>query len=89
MITGRCDGCPIICSRIDGNIDIVEHAVTGLLFEVKNEEALFQQMQYALDNPAVLQQFAKTLRHHIEQHFDQPVLHSLLRKKYLELLAAQ
>ncbi|HQV62328.1 MAG TPA: glycosyltransferase family 4 protein [Chitinophagaceae bacterium] len=82
-------GCPIICSRIDGNIDIVEHAVTGLLFEVKNEEELFQQLQYALDNPAVLQQYAKTLRLHIEHHFDQPVLHSLLRKKYLELLAAQ
>ena len=81
--------CPIICSRIDGNIDIVEHASTGLLFEVKNEEELFQQMQYALDNPLVLQQYAKTLRHHIEQHFDQPQVHSLLRKKYLELLAAQ
>ena len=62
---------------------------TGLIFEVKNEEELFQQMQYALDNPLVLQQYAKTLRHHIEQHFDQPQVHSLLRKKYLELLAAQ
>ena len=81
--------CPIICSRIDGNIDIVEHSSTGLIFEVKNEEELFQQMQYALDNPLVLQQYAKTLRHHIEQHFDQPQVHSLLRKKYLELLAAQ
>lgn len=81
--------CPIICSRIDGNIDIVEHSSTGLIFEVKNEEELFQQMQYALNNPLVLQQYAKTLHQHIEQHFDQPQVHSLLRKKYLELLAAQ
>lgn len=82
-------GCPVICSRIDGNVDIVEHSSTGLIFEVKNEEELFQQMQYALDNPLVLQQYAKTLRHHIEQHFDQPKVHSLLREKYMELLAAQ
>jgi len=81
--------CPIICSRIDGNIDIVEHSSTGLIFEVKNEEELFQQMQYALNNPLVLQQYAKTLHQHIEQHFDQPQVHSMLRKKYLELLAAQ
>lgn len=81
--------CPVICSRIDGNVDIVEHLSTGLIFEVKNEEELFQQMQYALNNPLVLQQYAKTLHQHIEQHFDQPQVHSLLRKKYLELLAAQ
>ncbi len=81
--------CPIICSRIDGNIDIVTHQQTGLIFEVKNEEELFIQMDYALKNPALLQQYATVLRHNIEQHFDQPIVHSLLRKKYLELLAAQ
>lgn len=81
--------CPIICSRIDGNIDIVEHHKTGLIFEVKNEEEIFQLMQEALNNPALLQQYALTLRHTIEQHFDQPIVHALLRKRYLELLAAQ
>jgi len=81
--------CPIICSRIEGNIDIVEHQKTGLIFEVKNEEELFGQMEYALKNPALLQQYAKVLRKNIEQHFDQPIVHSLLRNIYLELLAAQ
>ena len=79
--------CPIICSRIEGNIDIVEHEKTGLIFEVKNEEELFQRMLYALENPAVLKHYTKTLRHNIEQHFDQRVFHSLLRDKYLSLLA--
>jgi glycosyltransferase involved in cell wall biosynthesis len=81
--------CPIICSRIDGNIDIVAHQQTGLIFEVKNEEELFLQMDYALKNPTLLQQYATVLHHNIEQHFDQPIVHSLLCKKYLELLAAQ
>jgi len=81
--------CPIICSRIEGNIDIVEHEKTGLIFEVKNEEELFLRMKYALENSTVLQQYARVLCHNIEQHFDQPIIHNLLRKKYLELLAAQ
>lgn len=81
--------CPVICSRIDGNIDIVTHSKTGLLFEVKNEEALFQQMKYAIENPAIIKQFAVTLRQQIEKYFDQPVVHSLLRKRYLELLEKQ
>lgn len=82
-------GCPIICSRIEGNIDIVEHEKTGLIFEVKNEELLLNQMQYAIKNPSILKKYAQALRQHIEQHFDQPIIHSLLHKKYLELLAAQ
>ncbi len=82
-------GCPIICSRIDGNTDIVEHKKTGLIFEVKKEEELYQLMQFALINPAILQSYAKTLRQQIEHHFDQTVIHSLIHKKYLELLAAQ
>jgi len=82
-------GCPVICSRIDGNIDIVKHQQTGLIFEVKNEDELYSQLKYALDNPAILQQYAITLRRQIEQYFDQPIVHSLLHKKYMELLAAQ
>lgn len=82
-------GCPIICSRIEGNVDVVEHEKTGLIFEVKNEEQLLSQMQYAIKNPAIQVQYAQVLRQHIEQHFDQPIVHSLLRKRYLELLAAQ
>lgn len=81
--------CPILCSRIEGNIDIVEHGKTGLIFEVKNEEALFEQMKYALEHPALMKQYAVTLRQQIEQHFDQPIVHSFLHKKYTELLAGQ
>ncbi|MBK9938158.1 MAG: glycosyltransferase family 4 protein [Chitinophagaceae bacterium] len=82
-------GCPVICSRIDGNIDIVKHQQTGLIFEVKNEDELYSQLKYALENPVILHQYATTLRQQIEQYFDQPIVHSLLHKKYMELLAAQ
>jgi glycosyltransferase involved in cell wall biosynthesis len=80
--------CPVICSRIDGNIDIVEHQQTGLIFEVKDKEDLFSKMDYALSNPAVIKEYTITLRRHIEQHFDQPIVQASLHKRYLELLSA-
>lgn len=80
--------CPIICSRIEGNIDIVEHEKTGLIFKVKDESSLFQSLQYAMGQPSLMQQMAFHQRQRIEQYFDQPILHSFLHKRYLELLSA-
>jgi glycosyltransferase involved in cell wall biosynthesis len=78
--------CPVICSRIEGNVDIVEHEKTGLIFEVKNETELFQMLERALKDPVVPGQYAKSLRSKIEQHYDQPIVHRYLRSKYIELL---
>ena len=82
-------GCPIICSSIDGNTDIVRHRETGLLFEVKNEEALFGQMKSAIHEPAALKGMADQLLLQIQTHYDQRVVQSFLHEKYLQLLAAR
>jgi glycosyltransferase involved in cell wall biosynthesis len=79
--------CPVICSRIDGNVDIAEQKKTGLLFEPRNEEELYQQLEYAFANPNLIKQYARNLRIKVEQYFDQPVVHDQIRRKYLELLA--
>jgi glycosyltransferase involved in cell wall biosynthesis len=78
--------CPVLCSRIDGNTDIVEHGKTGLIFEVKNENSLYTQLKFAINNPAPLRQQATALRSQIEAYFDMPVIHALLHKRYLQLL---
>lgn len=78
--------CPIICSRIEGNVDIVDDAVSGLLFEVKNAEELAGKMEYALAHPALMRQYAAALRSGIEQHFDQPGVHRHLLERYRQLL---
>lgn len=79
--------CPVICSRIEGNIDIVEDEKTGLIFEVKNEDSLYKRLEFALANPSLLEEYAQQLRKRIEQYYDQPILHSLIHQKYLALLA--
>ncbi|RZL99110.1 MAG: glycosyltransferase, partial [Pedobacter sp.] len=79
--------CPIICSRIEGNIDIVEDGVTGLIFPVRDSAALRDTMQKALEDPARLSTYATALRQKIEKHFDQPVVHHQLEEKYIHLLS--
>lgn len=78
--------CPVICSAIEGNIDIVENNKTGLLFEVKNEKELQEKMEWALSNEITLQQYATNLRNKIEQNFNQPMVHQQIFKRYTELL---
>jgi glycosyltransferase involved in cell wall biosynthesis len=79
-------GCPIVCSSIDGSIDIVTHNETGLLFQPRNPEDLLEKLEYALANPHTMKQFAVNLRDKIEKHFSQSYLHTRMKEKYVELL---
>lgn len=82
-------GCPVICSRIEGNIDIVDDGQTGLIFEVQNALSLEEKLRFALANPGQLKEYASKLRKKIEQQFDQRFVHESLKNKYLELLSEQ
>jgi glycosyltransferase involved in cell wall biosynthesis len=78
--------CPIICSRIEGNIDIVDNEQTGLIFDVNNADQLFDKMDRSLADPSQVKAYARALRNKIETHFDQPVLHQTILHKYREIL---
>ena len=78
--------CPVICSRIEGNVDLVEHEKTGLLFEVRNEKELQERMEFALAHPAVMKTYAENLRKKVEDLFDQRVIWQHLHQRYRELL---
>ena len=79
--------CPIVCSIIEGNIDIVDHQQTGLLFTVKNEADLKEKLKFATTNPELMKQYATRLRQKIETNFDQQIVHQAIREKYLQLLS--
>jgi glycosyltransferase involved in cell wall biosynthesis len=80
--------CPVICSRIEGNVDVVEHEKTGLIFPPRDGEALLAELQKALADPALIKRYADNLRERVQACFDQRVVHELIEKKYRELLAA-
>jgi len=79
--------CPVVCSIIEGNIDIVDDKKTGILFKVKNEADLKEKLKFAINNPELVKQYATELRKKIEKNFDQTVVHRAIRNKYLELLS--
>lgn len=79
--------CPVICSRIEGNIDIVDDNETGLIFGMKNETELEQCLRFALTNTTKLQEMAAALHHKVHQYFNQPSVHKAMHDRYLELLA--
>lgn len=52
---------PIVCSRIAGNVDIVTHAQTGLIFNRANEQQMEEQVEYAINHPQEMKAMAQKL----------------------------
>lgn len=78
--------CPIVCSRIEGNIDIVDEGINGVIFTSKDEADLYQKLKQAIDDPVGMKQKAVLLRKKIEENFDRKFVQEQLRKKYDLLL---
>lgn len=81
--------CPIICTKIEGSVDIVTHGETGLIFQPGNAEDLLEKLSYGLAHPDEMKKFAVNLRQKVEEKFSQPYLYECIRKRYLELLSGK
>ena len=79
-------GCPIVCTEIEGSIDIVTHGETGLLFPAGDAAALLATLRLALADPEQMKHYARQLRHKVETYFSQEYLHECIRQRYLEIL---
>jgi glycosyltransferase involved in cell wall biosynthesis len=78
--------CPIVCSRIEGNIDIVDENINGLVFTVRDEEDLRAKLERAIKDPGEMKQMAWRLRKKIEENFDRRYVQQRLKEKYEFLL---
>jgi len=79
--------CPIICSQIEGNIDVVEHLKTGLLFQAGNRDDLFEKMSFALENMQLMKNNASILFEKVHTHFDQKIIQQKLLEEYNVLIS--
>ncbi len=78
--------CPVVCSAIEGSVDIVSDRETGILFRPRDKNDLLEKWEWALAHPAEMKQYAANLRRKIENYFSQEYLHACLKEKYLQLL---
>ncbi|HEX7845509.1 MAG TPA: glycosyltransferase family 4 protein [Chitinophagaceae bacterium] len=81
-------GCPICCSIIEGNVDIVTHNETGLLFKKMDADDLFQKLEWAMQNPGKMKGFAAELEKKVKQYFDRQFVQHALKEEYVGLLNA-
>ena len=77
--------CPVICSDISGNTEIIEHKKTGLVYPVKNVAALREAMEFAFVKRELMQQYAEKLNSAIREKFDRKILHQQILKEYYRL----
>jgi glycosyltransferase involved in cell wall biosynthesis len=78
--------CPIICSHITGNIDIVTHDTTGLIFSKADEKQMRQQIEYAINNSQKMEQMAIALQKIIVENYKRENIWNTILNKYNELL---
>ena len=78
--------CPVVCSRIEGNIDIVDEDINGLIFTAGSERDLYDKLKLAISDPEEMRKKAALLRRKIEENFDRSFVQEKLRQKYAALL---
>jgi glycosyltransferase involved in cell wall biosynthesis len=81
--------CPVICSDIPGNTDIIVHGQTGLLFKTGDVSAIKEAMSQCLKNEEQLGVFRKNLFQNISNQFSQIFVHRKIAEKYRQHLSAQ
>lgn len=79
-------GLPVVCSRINGNIDIVTDQQTGLIFEKENEMELEACLNKAIANPVQMKNMAENLKQQIEKNYRQENIWQNMLEAYNSLL---
>ena len=77
---------PIICSRIEGNIDLITDGETGLLFEKGDREQLKNKIEFAINNKEAMDQMAEKLYHTIQIDYRRENIWQNILKEYQTLL---
>lgn len=78
--------CPVICSDITGNREVITHYQTGLVFPVRNVEALKEAMEFAYVKKETMYGFAEKLYQEVHEKYDRGLMHGLILKNYQRLL---
>lgn len=78
--------CPIICSDIPGNTDLVKHKKTALVFQVGLVSALKEAMEFAFVKRADMQGYADNLYQRVINKFERKSIQKEIFNAYNRLL---
>ena len=77
---------PVICSRIEGNVDLIIPDSTGLLFDRGSEQQMKEAIEKALSGPQTMKTMAKRLRELICSDYQQENTWQNMLEAYKSLL---
>ncbi|EON77133.1 Alpha-1,3-N-acetylgalactosamine transferase PglA [Lunatimonas lonarensis] len=77
--------CPIICSDIPGNLEVVTHKKTGLVYPVRNVQALKEAMEFAYVKRLEMLAFAENLNREVTEKYDRKLFQQQLLQEYYRL----
>lgn len=77
---------PVVASRITGNIDIIEHEKNGLLHIKGNSKSLHATLNFALNNPEILNTFAIRLKSLVLKSYNRKFVQREIFNKYISLI---
>lgn len=78
--------CPVICSDIPGNAEVITHLKTGLVYPGQDVGALQEAIEYAYVKREVMHGFAGKLSAEVQERYDRASIHPLILENYTRLL---
>lgn len=60
-------GCPIVCSKIRGNVDLVENEKGGYLFVPADYQTLYLQLKNVIEDKSLYEEFGDYNKKNIEK----------------------
>ncbi|SFB60003.1 glycosyltransferase family 4 protein [Algoriphagus aquimarinus] len=70
LVEAMMAGVPIIASDISMNLEAITDRQNAVVFSVKNIDSLTSQMQFAIENPELMEEFGQNARMTAVQRFD-------------------
>jgi len=77
---------PIICSNIGGNIDIVTHQDTGLIYDTYNEADMQEKMEWALNHKDEMAKMSEKLYEKVTTEYKRETFWAQMNQQYKKLI---
>jgi glycosyltransferase involved in cell wall biosynthesis len=78
--------CPVICSNITGNLNLIENNSTGLVHNLKDSNDIEEKMNYSINHPEKMQKLANNFLEYIRTNFQTNIVQKEIIDTYKNLL---
>jgi glycosyltransferase involved in cell wall biosynthesis len=75
-------GCPVVTTDLEGNLDLIENNVTGILVRQRNSEEIFRGAIKMLEDRRIKESIIRTAMKKVSEGFDWKII----SKRYAEIL---